>query len=58
MTCMGMATYTRFFIIDVRDCEVVTACEGEYLAGVTERGTHHDCLVPILLVVVEDAGDR
>ena len=58
MTCMGMATYTRFFIIDVRDCEVVTACEGEYLASVTERGTHHDCLVPILLVVVEDAGDR
>ena len=44
-------------VIDLRDSEVVAASQGEDLPGVTEGGTHHDCLVPILLVVVEDTGD-
>ena len=44
--------------IDLRDCEIVAACQGKDLSGVAERGAHHNCLISKLLVVVEDAGDR
>ena len=45
---------TEFF---APDSEEVTTAQGDNLIGVPERGSHHNSLVAVLLVVVVDLGD-
>ena len=46
------------FISNLRDGEIVAACQGKDLTSIAERGTHYNRLVSKLLIVVEDTGDR